>query len=179
MLHCMEEIARELAKILVQIAPKEEGEDPEDYKARLDHLRKQQRDLESELMMASRVSLSEDPVLTKLAELAVQKRDIVEQIRLIVAYSREFIRPEPYRLRALAEAADMSISGVRTAYTPEDVGTIASRIDRKNTKGSVFPAQPKPPSAIPQPPTSPGEQWWKLPEQNSLRGESNLPESPP
>ena len=161
MLHRVEEIAHELAKILIPNITIGTGEDSKEYEARLKALREQRRTITADLMMAARASTSEDPVLAKLDELAAQKRDIQQQMRLILAYAREFVRPEPYRLRALAEAADMSISGARTAYTPEDVATISTRIFRKDTKGTTYPARSKrsPSSAHPSPKFN-GEQWW-------------------
>ena len=48
-------------------------------------------------------------------------------IRLLLAYAREHVQPRPYRLADLADAAGMSISGVRTAYIQADI-THASRL---------------------------------------------------
>ncbi len=41
---------------------------------------------------------------------------VAARMRLLIAYGREFTRPRPYRLEDLARAADISISGIRTAY---------------------------------------------------------------
>ncbi|MEU4226159.1 hypothetical protein AB0F17_17825 [Nonomuraea sp. NPDC026600] len=161
MLHRVEEIAHELAKILIPNITIGTDEDSKEHEARLKALREQRRTITADLMMAARASTSEDPVLAKLDELAAQKRDIQQQMRLIVAYAREFVRPEPYRLRALAEAADMSISGARTAYTSADVATISTRIGRKDTKGTTYPARSKrSPSSVRRSPEFNGEQWW-------------------
>jgi hypothetical protein len=47
------------------------------------------------------------------------------EIRLLIAYGREFARPRPYRL---AEACGRSISGVRTAYDQDEIAVVADRI---------------------------------------------------
>jgi AraC-like DNA-binding protein len=62
-----------------------------------------------------------------LADLAAARRDLDSarrRLRLLIAYGREFVEPRPYTLADLARAAGMSISGVRTAYTAEDVNTV-------------------------------------------------------
>jgi len=61
-----------------------------------------------------------DPLLAALADAAQRKARADHQIRLLLAYAREHVQPRPYRLADLAEAAGMSISGVRLAYTPAD-----------------------------------------------------------
>ncbi len=48
-----------------------------------------------------------------------------QDLRLLVAYGREFAEPRPYRLDDLARAAGMSISGVRTAYDHDEVARVA------------------------------------------------------
>lgn len=47
-----------------------------------------------------------------------------QHLRLLVAYGYEFVRPRGYTLAQLAAHADMSISGVRTAYDLENEGCI-------------------------------------------------------
>ena len=42
-------------------------------------------------------------------------------MRVLLAYAREITAPRPYRLADLAQAAGMSISGIRAAYSPGDV----------------------------------------------------------
>jgi len=50
------------------------------------------------------------------------RRDAADRdIRRLIAQARELTYPRPYTLACLAQAAGMSISGVRTAYTPADV----------------------------------------------------------
>jgi hypothetical protein len=63
----------------------------------------------------------EDPLLAALADAKRRKEQANQQIRLLLAYAREHVQPRPYRLADLAEAAGISISGVRTAYTQADI----------------------------------------------------------
>ena len=62
-----------------------------------------------------------DPLLAALAE-ARQRRDrAAADRRLLLACAREIAAPRPCRLAGLAQAAGMSISGIRTAYTRDDI----------------------------------------------------------
>ncbi|MET8446591.1 hypothetical protein [Streptomyces sp. NPDC005209] len=71
-----------------------------------------------------------DDFLRQLAALREQRDQIDQQIRAYLAYGREFTRPRPYTLASLAEAAGLSISGVRTAYTPVDCDAVARALGR-------------------------------------------------
>jgi hypothetical protein len=66
-----------------------------------------------------------DPLLTTLAGLRRQRHDLDAATRRLLAYGREFTRPRPYKLSDLADAAGMSISGVRTAYDAEEIVQVA------------------------------------------------------
>lgn len=66
-----------------------------------------------------------DPLLTTLAGLRRQRHDLDAAIRRLLAYGREFTRPRPYRLADLADAAGMSISGVRTAYDADEIRQVS------------------------------------------------------
>jgi len=63
----------------------------------------------------------DDPLLAALADANRRKEQATRQIRLLLAYAREHVQPRPYRLADLADAAGMSISGARTAYTQADI----------------------------------------------------------
>ena len=65
--------------------------------------------------------MTEDPLLAALADAKQRKQRADHDIRLLLAYAREHVQPRPYRLADLAQAAGMSISGARTAYTQADV----------------------------------------------------------
>jgi hypothetical protein len=62
-----------------------------------------------------------DPLLAALADAAQRKQQADRDLRLLLAYAREHTKPRPYRLADLADAAGMSISGVRVAYTRSDI----------------------------------------------------------
>jgi hypothetical protein len=57
-----------------------------------------------------------DPLLAALAEARQRRDQAAAGMRLLLAYAREFAAPRSYRLAGLAQAAGMSISGIRTAY---------------------------------------------------------------
>ena len=64
---------------------------------------------------------AEDPLLAALIEARERKRRADHDMRLLFAYAREHVQPRPYRLADLADAAGMSISGIRTAYSQADI----------------------------------------------------------
>ena len=66
-----------------------------------------------------------DPLLTTLAGLRRQRHDLDAAMRRMLAYGRQFTRPRPYRLADLADAAGMSISGVRTAYDAGEIRQVS------------------------------------------------------
>lgn len=66
-----------------------------------------------------------DPLLAALAEAGSRRAQAEEETRLLLAYARRFVYPHPYTLGELAEAAGMSVSGVRTAFGPDDVQKVA------------------------------------------------------
>lgn len=68
-----------------------------------------------------------DPVLAAIGEARNCRDQADVAIRILLAYARELASPRPYRLADLAAAAGMSVSGVRTAYTHDDIET-AQRI---------------------------------------------------
>jgi hypothetical protein len=65
--------------------------------------------------------MTADPLLAALAEARRRKEQAATDMRLLLAYAREITAPRPYRLADLARSAGLSISGVRTAYTPGDI----------------------------------------------------------
>ena len=68
-----------------------------------------------------------DPVLTAIKDARNRRDQADHDIRVLLAYARELTNPRPYRLTDLANAAGMSISGVRTAYTHNDIETAQQR----------------------------------------------------
>jgi hypothetical protein len=73
-----------------------------------------------------------DPFDALINELrrARQERDHASaRIRMLIAYGREFTA-QPYKLGTLAQAGGLSISGVRTVYSPTDIDEVSRRIGR-------------------------------------------------
>jgi hypothetical protein len=71
-----------------------------------------------------------DPLLATLASLRAQRLRLEADMRLLIAYARRFTHPRPYKLIDLAEAAGMSISGVRIAYDDEELSQLAELLGR-------------------------------------------------
>ncbi len=69
-----------------------------------------------------------DPLLHTLEHLRRRRNEIEQQMILLVAYMREKVKPRPYTLQQIADAAGLSISGTRTFYDSEDVQIIEARI---------------------------------------------------
>jgi hypothetical protein len=65
--------------------------------------------------------MTADPLLAALADANQRKEQAIREMRLLLAYAREVVTPRPYRLADLAQAAGISISGVRTSYTKTDI----------------------------------------------------------
>ncbi len=71
-----------------------------------------------------------DPLLATLASLQAQRLRLEADMRLLIAYARRFTHPRPYKLIDLAEAAGMSISGVRIAYDDDELSQLAETLGR-------------------------------------------------
>jgi hypothetical protein len=65
--------------------------------------------------------MTSDALLSAVRLVRKRREQADRDLRLLLAYAREVVTPRPYRLADLAEAAGMSISGVRTAYSPDDI----------------------------------------------------------
>ena len=80
-------------------------------------------------MAAGVMTKDADPLLAALADAAQRKQGADHDMRLLLAYARDQVRPRPYRLADLAQAAGMSLSGIRAAYTRGDVQRAARLLD--------------------------------------------------
>jgi hypothetical protein len=67
----------------------------------------------------------EDSLLASLARARDRMLAAQRDLRLLLAYAREFAEPRTYRLDDLAQAAGMSISGIRTAYDDDKITQVA------------------------------------------------------
>jgi hypothetical protein len=79
-----------------------------------------------------------DPLLSTLTFLRNRRLQLEADMRLLIAYGRCFTHPRPYKLIDLANAAGMSISGIRTAYDTDEIDQAAEILQRPPTT----PAQP-------------------------------------
>lgn len=62
-----------------------------------------------------------DPLLAALASVRRRRESAEADMRALLAYGREVVRPRAYTLADLAKASGMSVSGARTAYGDTDV----------------------------------------------------------
>ncbi|MBE3014317.1 hypothetical protein IL992_34850 [Microbispora sp. NEAU-D428] len=137
----MTDIARDLAYILRPNPPQSDEEDWKEYQFRLQQTKQARDDLEARFR-SIQLEQDGDPVLARLQELEQQRRQAVEETRAILAYAREFVRPEPYRLQALAKAAGMSISGVRSTYDHKHIEVVANRLQRSDRRQKALGINP-------------------------------------
>lgn len=68
-----------------------------------------------------------DPLLQSLERLRRRRNEIEQQMILLVAYMRN-VKPRPYTLQQIADAAGLSVSGTRTFYDADDTEVLAERI---------------------------------------------------
>ncbi len=76
-----------------------------------------------------------DTLLSALAHARAVHEQARTRLRQLLAYGREFTYPRPYTLAALAAAADMSISGVRTGYDHDDITAVAQALNTPPVRG--------------------------------------------
>lgn len=60
-------------------------------------------------------------MLNAIREFVAARDEADQTVRALVAYAREIATSRRYRLAEIADAAGMSISGVRNLYGPEDI----------------------------------------------------------
>ena len=71
-----------------------------------------------------------DPLLSTLADLRQQRLRLEADMRLLMAYGRCFTHPRPCKLIDLANAAGLSISGVRIAFDDDEITQAAEILHR-------------------------------------------------
>jgi hypothetical protein len=71
-----------------------------------------------------------DPLLDAIRAARHRWLQAEQEVRMLIAYGREFRYPHPYFLIDLADAAGLSISGVRISYDADDVRQVAEQLDR-------------------------------------------------
>ena len=88
------------------------------------------REAEAEQLRLGWEHQDEDPLLSTLAGLRARRLRLEADMRLLIAYGRRFTYPRPYKLIDLANAAGMSISGIRTAYDADEIDQAAEILQR-------------------------------------------------
>ena len=126
------DICAEIAALLNPVPLPDDGQDSDDVPyGQLE----EEREEEAEMLRTAWAEGGIDPLLSTLAQLRQERLRLEVEMRLLIAYGRRFTHPRPYKLIDLANAAGMSISGVRTAYGGEEVNQAAGILGR-------LPAQP-------------------------------------
>ena len=82
----------------------------------------------------------QDVLLAEIERARTEMREAEDRLRMLVAYGREFVAPQPYPLKTLAAAAGMSISGTRSAYTSDEVAAVAERTGRRPVRSATLDA---------------------------------------
>ena len=72
--------------------------------------------------------MSGDALLEAICTVRQRKEKVDQDMGLLLAYAREHVTLRPYRLADLAQAAGMSISGVRTAHSQADIDRAARAV---------------------------------------------------
>lgn len=66
-----------------------------------------------------------DPLYYALIDARADLDEAAGRLRRLIAYGREFVQPRSYSLADLADAAEMSPSGAKTAYGHHDIVAVA------------------------------------------------------
>jgi hypothetical protein len=103
--------------------------DEESYGHAVDGAEREREEMAEGLRM-SWAEEDADPLLSTLTDLRNRRLQLEADMRLLIAYGRCFTHPRPYKLIDLANAAGMSISGVRTAYDADEIGQAAEILER-------------------------------------------------
>ena len=69
-----------------------------------------------------------DPLLSQIAVERARWEEAENNVRNLIAYAREFVKPHPYQLAELAQAANMSVAGVRIAYNRNHTSDVAQAL---------------------------------------------------
>lgn len=90
----------------------------------------EEREEEAESLRMAWAEGGIDPLLSSLESLRQQRLRLEAEMRLLIAYGRRFTHPRPYKLVDLANAAGMSISGVRISYDEDEIAQAAEILGR-------------------------------------------------
>ncbi|MER7812927.1 hypothetical protein [Streptomyces sp900116325] len=92
---------------------------------------------EAENLEAASDGLDTDPLLLALNDARARKAAADAEIRLLLAYGREFQGTRPYRLESLAHASGLTISGIRTAYGPNEIQQVEHAVHRHPNRSTT------------------------------------------
>jgi hypothetical protein len=95
----------------------------------------QERESLAEALRLSWQEEGADPLLSTLADLRQQRLRLEADMRLLMAYGRCFTHPRPDKLIDLANAARLSISGVRIAFDDDEITQAAEALHRPPAHG--------------------------------------------
>ncbi|MET7489366.1 winged helix-turn-helix domain-containing protein [Streptomyces sp. NPDC005538] len=121
------DLCESIAVLLVPIPSNDEQcGDPDDVLEAL----LQERRATAERLWTIWEGADEDPLLVALSEAHWRRRQADHEVRRLLAFGREFVRPRPYELAVLAEAGGLSASGAKTAYKAHHVAEVAAALGR-------------------------------------------------
>jgi hypothetical protein len=115
---------------LLNPIPERTGDESDDaFQAMAEAAWQAREDLAEELRLSWQEGGS-DPLLLTLARLHEHRLELEADMRLLMAYGRCFTLPRPYKLIDLARAAGLSISGVRIAFSDDELTQAAEILHR-------------------------------------------------
>ena len=120
----------DIAALLNPMPARTGDDDDEFYGDIADGVLRERQELAQNLRLAWEEG-EEDPLLSMLEQLRAHRLRLEADMRILIAYGRCFTHPRPYKLIDLANAAGMSISGVRTAYDADEIDQAAEILHRR------------------------------------------------
>ena len=122
------DICAEIAA-LVHPMPERTEENEDAYPDMAEAVWREREDLAEQLRLSWQEG-GADPLLSTLTHLHEERLQLEAAMRLLMAYGRCFTHPRPYKLIDLARAAGLSISGVRIAFTDDEIAQAAEILRR-------------------------------------------------
>jgi hypothetical protein len=119
--------------------PPSKSDETDGWSAVLDQVAEDREAYEQALRLTWEHEDDYDPLLGEIVAARNVMLAAEAQMRLLIAYGREFTRPRPYRLEDLARAAGMSISGIRTAYDDEEIAEVTRLTGAKPSRPTASP----------------------------------------
>jgi hypothetical protein len=136
------DICADIATLLIPM-PSREDQDPyldDDTFYDMAQAAWKKRESMAEALRRSWQEAGADPLLSTLTDLRQRRLQLEADMRLLMAYGRRFTHPRPYKLIDLANAAGMSISGVRIAFDDDEINQAAGILERQPAAGDGVPS---------------------------------------